>query len=99
MDWFVSRLTLSACWISFDPVLFLTWPAVLVGFMDEVLALISFNPVLHADLCGCPIRTVVVSESCALMVSAAADLHPELPFSTPERWRSLCSSLIALVFA
>ena len=50
VDWFVSRLTLSACWISFDPVHFLTCPAVLGGFMDEVLALISFNPVLHADL-------------------------------------------------
>ena len=24
VDWFVSRLTLSACWISFDPVHFLT---------------------------------------------------------------------------
>ena len=48
-----------------------------------VLALLSFNPVLHADLCGCPIWTVVVSVSCALMISAAADLHPELPFSTP----------------
>ena len=33
--------------------------------------------------CGCPIWTVVVPVSCALMVSAAADLHPELPFSTP----------------
>ena len=81
VDWFVSRLTLSACWISFDPVHFLTRPAVLDGFMDEVLALISFNPVLHADLCSCPVWTVVISERCALL---QIRLHPELPLARPQ---------------
>ena len=39
MDWFVSRLTLSACWIPFDPVHFLTCPAVLFCFVLFALQL------------------------------------------------------------
>ena len=77
----LTGLTLSGCWISFDPVHFLTCPAVLVGFMDEILALISFNPVLHADLLSCPVWTVVVSVSCALL---PIRLHPELPLARPQ---------------
>ena len=49
--------------------------------MDEVLALISFNPVLHADLLSCPVWTVVNSESCALLLIR---LHPELPLARPQ---------------